>query len=83
MAEDLRARVKAVLAREWGVAVSAIPDDAALNDYAPWDSLGHISVMMALEAEFGLELSAETVQALLSLPKIVAHLEARRGAGRP
>jgi acyl carrier protein len=68
-------RVKAVLAREWKIEPNAIPDDAALNTFPRWDSLGHIGILLALETEFGLKLTAETVQTLTSLPRLVAHLE--------
>ena len=67
--------VKAILAREWKIESESIPNDAELNQYERWDSLGHISLMLALEAEFGIEITAETVQNLSSIPKIVDYLE--------
>jgi citrate synthase len=71
-------QVKEILAREWNVAASAIPDDAELNVYEKWDSLGHISMLLALADEFGIDINPENVQALLTLPKIVAFLEERK-----
>lgn len=78
---DLRSQVKEVLAREWNLVPGAIPDDAAINDLTQWDSLGHITIMLALEADFGVEITADTVQSLLSVPKIVEYLEALRASG--
>jgi citrate synthase len=69
--------VKNVLAEEWRLEPSAIPDDAALNRFERWDSLGHITILLALQSRFALELTADTVQALTSLPRIVDHLAAR------
>ena len=76
----LAARVKLVLAQAWDTQVDAIPDDAALNDYERWDSLGHITLVLALGAEFGFELTAETVQELRSVPRIVDFLEKKLSA---
>jgi citrate synthase len=73
-------QVKEVLAREWKVNADAIPDNAALNQYPAWDSLGHITILLALQSRFTLELTAETVQALTSLPRIVEHLAAKSRA---
>jgi acyl carrier protein len=70
-------QVKNVFAQEWKIAPAAIPDDAALNRFERWDSLGHITIMLALQSQFSLALTAETVQALTSLPRIVEHLAAR------
>jgi acyl carrier protein len=79
--DDVRNRVKAVLAREWRVAPETIGDDAALNHCPQWDSLGHITILLALQAEFGFELTADTIQQLVSLPRIVEHLQAAPVAG--
>ena len=74
---DLMNSVKDVLAAEWRVAPGTIPDDAALNRFERWDSLGHITILLALQSRFQLELTADTVQALTSLPRILDHLSAR------
>jgi citrate synthase len=76
----LLARVKDVLAQEWKVDVNAIPNDAALNRYPAWDSLGHITILLALQSRFTLELTADTVQALISIPRIVDHLATQSAA---
>jgi len=72
---ELLGHVKNVMAREWRVMPESIPDTAALNRYEHWDSLGHITLLLALETEFGVEISADTVQALSSIPKIVQYLQ--------
>ncbi len=77
---DLLNSVKGVLADEWRVAPEAIPDDAALNRFERWDSLGHITILLALQSRFQLELTADTVQALTSLPRILDHLSARNAS---
>jgi citrate synthase len=78
MSDSTLSQVKEILAREWNVSASAIPDDAELNVYEKWDSLGHISMLLALAEEFDIDVTPENVQALLTLPKIVAFLEERK-----
>jgi acyl carrier protein len=74
--QELFQRIKAIVAREWHVAPADVPDDAELNKTPKWDSLGHITLLLALHQEFGIDLTADTVQELVSLPRIVRHLEA-------
>lgn len=72
---DLMNSVKDVLAREWNLPRSEIPDDAALNHHPSWDSLGHIRVMLALQSELEVMLNEETIQSLSSVSRIVEHLK--------
>ena len=80
---NLMNRVKDVLAREWNLPLSEIPDDAALNNHPSWDSLGHIRVMLALQSELGVTLNEETIQLLSSIPRIVQHLKAHTSTEMP
>lgn len=82
-ADLLRHRVKSILANEWNLDPAQIPDDAALNQFEHWDSLGHIAVMLALRSEFGLELSPKSVQRLTSIPKVVEFLQGLEGHANP
>lgn len=47
-----------------------IPDDAQLGGVPGWDSLGHITFMMAIEAEWNVALTAEAMQNSLTLPAV-------------
>lgn len=72
--QTLLEQVKAVLAQEWNLSPAAIPDNAALNQVEYWDSLGHIKIMMALEAQLKIEMTADTIRNLSSISKIVDYL---------
>jgi acyl carrier protein len=63
-------RVKRVVGSVLRVDPASIPDDAASEDVPGWDSLRHLEVMLALEAEFGLRIPAEAMLELTSLPAI-------------
>ncbi|NUQ50452.1 MAG: acyl carrier protein [Phycisphaerae bacterium] len=77
MSERLTLRVKAVMAVTFNTTEEQIGDDASIMQTPGWDSLGHASLMLALEEEFGVELSEEAILELQSLPEIVAHLTPR------
>ncbi len=64
--------VREVLAREWNIPVGDVPDQARLGHFEPWDSMGHVQVILALQNRFGFDLSAELLQELVSIEKIVS-----------
>lgn len=77
--DPVRKRIKQIMADAFEVPVSEIPDDASTENFAAWDSLGHMQLMLALEAEFGLSLSTEEMLELTSLDRVEALLR-REGA---
>lgn len=70
----MRERIKEVMASVFDLSADQIPSDADTENLAEWDSLGHMNLMLALEAEFGVSLSTETMLELLSLGEIEAFL---------
>jgi acyl carrier protein len=72
----LTQQIQAILAEAIQVPIESISPDLAFGDLPEWDSLGHMEVMMLLEERFGVEVSADTIAALISIPEIYAHLEA-------
>jgi acyl carrier protein len=70
-------RVMTVVAGELGIEPEELPNDATLNKFDKWDSLNHISVLLALEKEFGVEVSEDTIRQLSSIPAIMKHLRER------
>lgn len=66
----MQQRVKEVMARAFGLPEADIPDDAAFGALQGWDSLGHISLMMALETDLGVQLTTEAMRQALTLPAL-------------
>jgi len=66
-------KLKELMARVFGVEVTAIGDDASPDTIENWDSLRHMNLVLALEEEFGIELTDEQTVEILSyqLIKIV------------
>ena len=65
MIED--AKLYAVVADILGIQVADINDDTSPDTTDRWDSVSHINLLIALEAEFGVELTPEDAMEMLSV----------------
>ena len=74
MADAIADRVIGIVTRELGVAPGTIDASTTSADVEQWDSLGHLQVCMALEAEFGVSPELETLAELDSVPAIVRYV---------
>lgn len=72
---DLTDRIQALLVESLRVPPDQVTSELAFGDLPAWDSMGHMEVMMALEAQFGVEINADTIAALTSLPAISTYLQ--------
>ena len=70
MRDDLRR----VLAEVFQISPADVPDDASIERLDGWDSLRHLELMLALELEFGVRLTADTMLELQSVDAIEAFL---------
>jgi acyl carrier protein len=71
---SLDERIRAVLAEALQIPLDQVTPDLAFGDIPQWDSMGHMEVMMRLEEQFAIEINADTIAALTSLPAIREHL---------
>ncbi|OVE81658.1 hypothetical protein BVY03_03395 [bacterium K02(2017)] len=55
--------------------VSQINDEMTIDDLAEWDSVTHISLMMAIEEQFKVRIEAEDIILLTSVAAIKKHLK--------
>jgi acyl carrier protein len=60
--------------------LAAVPADACIGSFERWDSLAHLRLVLALEAEVGRELDAEEVVRIECLDDVRALLEANAGS---
>ncbi len=61
---------KEVLAQAFDVSITEVPDDAGMETFTPWDSLGHLKVIAAIEEKIGRDLNTEEVLAVIDLASI-------------
>ena len=66
----MQERIKKVMSSVFGLPEREIPDSAAFDHLKGWDSLGHITLMMAIEQEFSVELNSEAMLNALTLPAL-------------
>ena len=72
---SLSQQVQALVVDALGVPAEEVTSSLAFGDLPQWDSMGHMEVMLLLEARYGVEISAETIGALTSIPIICAYLQ--------
>lgn len=75
VASDLLDRVCSLLAEAFELPVDEIPPNLEFGGIKKWDSMGHMEIMLRLEAEFGIELDTDLIRQLTSIPEIVAYIE--------
>lgn len=71
----LTTRVQQALSAALRVSPEQIPPELAFGDLPQWDSMGHMEVMMALEEHFGVEINADTIARLTSIPAICGYIQ--------
>lgn len=61
---------KEILASAFDVACGDVPGDASIANFAPWDSLGHLKVIAAIETWLGRELETDEMLAVMDIHSI-------------
>ena len=49
--------------------------ELAFGDMPEWDSMGHMEIMMTLEEQYGVEINADIIGSLTSIPLICDYLK--------
>jgi acyl carrier protein len=70
MASIFRKRVYRVISDVLDVPVTVINDDSSPDTIGNWNSLSHLNLILALEAEFNVALSDEDTMDMLSVKLI-------------
>ena len=67
--------IQALLVEALHITEEQVTPDLAFGDLPQWDSMGHMEVMMLLEQHYEVEINADTIAALTSVPAITAYLQ--------
>jgi acyl carrier protein len=73
----MKTRLLAAMARSLDVDPARLGPDASPRTVAEWDSLKHMSLVLDLEREFGVEFAEADIPELTSVARIEAALGAR------
>jgi len=77
MTADIETRVRQVLAEILGIDAAAVGDATSMDTVEQWDSANHISLVLALEEEFGVSFDVSEIEAMISFPDVVAGVLAK------
>jgi acyl carrier protein len=67
-------RLHRTMAAALGVGEAELSDDSSPDTIASWDSLNHLNVVLAIESEFGIELTPDDVMNMIDIARIRALL---------
>jgi acyl carrier protein len=73
-------RVLALAADVFQVPEASLGPNSSPDTIETWDSLHHLSFVLALEQEFGIQISPEEIEQLLSIELTIALMEEKLGA---
>ena len=67
---EIKQKILSVMADVFGLDIGDIPDDAAPGVVEVWDSLKHMTLVLALEDEFNIRFPDEMVEQLITMELI-------------
>ena len=67
---DADARIRKTISKVFGIPESSVVETSDSFTLMEWDSLNHVQLIMALEAEFGVSFEAEQALTLTSVVAI-------------
>ncbi len=79
--DDIKEKILAVMAAVFEIEVIHIPDKAAPGLIYEWDSLKHMSLIVALEEEFSIRFTDKEMTYLLNL-ELILHIISSKVGGR-
>ena len=72
-----REEVSRLIAEVLRLPIERVMVGLSFGDVSAWDSLGHMDLLMTLEARYGIPLDEDLIARLVSLEAICAYLEER------
>jgi len=69
-----------MLAKVFEIEPFEIPDDASIDNYERWDSLGHMQLAMMLEVHLGRSLESEEILSIIDLESLDRLLATNSGS---
>jgi acyl carrier protein len=75
----MEAKVKEVIAKQLGVGVSDVTDEASFVDDLGADSLDTVELVMAFEESFGVEIPDEDAEKILKVKDAIEYIKNKQG----
>ncbi|MBG0776987.1 MAG: acyl carrier protein [Desulfovibrionaceae bacterium] len=77
--EEIRKRLQAIFQEVFDDDELEIDDATSADDVDDWDSIMHITLMVAVEKEFGMQFNAEEIGKLSGVGGLIDLIEQRAG----
>jgi acyl carrier protein len=77
--DEIEARVAGVIADLFGLDPGAVGPDTSPDTIEAWDSLQHLNLVLALEEEFGFQMTDDETVAAVSFPLITLIVREKLG----
>lgn len=68
-------RVREIVSNVFLLPLDQVPEDASVNTIEPWDSMGHLLVILELEQAFDRQFSPEQTEEMTSITAIAKVLD--------
>lgn len=78
MAGEVESKVKEIIAEQLGVPASDVTPEASFIEDLGADSLDIVELVMALEEEYGVEISDEDAEKIRTVKDVVTYIEAHK-----
>jgi acyl carrier protein len=78
MAGDVGSRVQEIISEQLGVAADQVTPEASFIEDLGADSLDIVELVMALEEEYGMEISDEDAEKIRTVKDVVDYIEAHK-----
>jgi len=78
---NISERVRAIVADVLAIDPGLLTEESSPEDFDVWDSVQHLSLVLALEEQFGLQFEPEDIDRMRSIGGIVRIVEGRLNGG--
>lgn len=78
MAADVESRVREIISEQLGVAANEVTPEASFIEDLGADSLDIVELVMALEEEYGMEISDEDAEKIRTVKDVVDYIQTHK-----